>query len=655
MRMTSYISKSGNSDKLSMHVPIEVRDESTIIENLSRLEPFLLLILSIAFLAFSPPRIHLTLLNAIHHSELWEKRSEAISQLGIFYSLAFLFLAISSFICIRREGTTLTSRAMTYLVTVPGAMRDMTDGPLLKSIFPRRGEFWLVAAMVLGIGIRVCFMNSPMKWDESSTFFSNIQSPLPYVFEYLAPNNHVLNSILERISTLILGKHPISIRLPAFLAGVASIPLMFRVCRTLTPGKSGYFAAAAVAIWPYLIFYSANGRGYSLVVFLSLILILVSFEFVNHPTRGGVGLIAITSALELFTMPSTLFMVVGAGAWIAWLLFSSGHTRRSILFEFVIPCAVLTIALTALLYTPVVLVSNGFEHILHNRFVQPQPWHEFFQQSVPHLRATVGALASGIPKIALVAIAILIAAGLYTSARNRNWPVFVLLPLILGASAIILIAQHRIPFERTWIFFVPLILLVADAGFTRTLEIVPPRSHSAAIGALFLLMTILGLRLITSYPATGYSMKQDFPEARLAAQFLKPMFTEGDAVRASLTAEEPTFFYLWYDTSVLNPRTHKAIKPQPIFYMGDQEFYYSFMWYHKVNNPRLPVTTEPHRIFYVLKKSECTLDTLPNIHIFLQANETLDLPAKAVIKILDYGDMAIYRQADPQDQLAAKN
>jgi len=149
-------------------------------------------------------------------------------------------------------------------------------------------------------------------------------------------------------------------------------------------------------------------------------------------------------------------------------------------------------------------------------------------------------------------------------------------------------------------------------------------------------------------------MGQDFPEARVAAQFLKPMLMEGDAVRASLTAEEPTFFYLWYDTSVLNPRTHKTIKPQPIFYMGDQESYYSFMWYHEVNNPRLPVTAEPHRTFYVLKKSECTLDTLPNIHIFLQANETLDLPAKAVIKILDYGDMAIYRQANAEDQLAAK-
>jgi hypothetical protein len=648
MRITSYISQSGEGETLAIQDPIEVRDKSIIIENLSRLEPFLFLILSIAFLAFSPPRIHLALLNAVHHSDLWEKRSEAISQLSTFYGITFLFLAILSFICIQREGTAFTSRAMTYFATIPGSAPP-------KKILLRRGEFWLAAAMMLGIGIRAYFLNSPMKWDESSTFFSNIQSPLSYVFEYLAPNNHVLNSILERISTLILGKNPIAVRLPAFIAGVASIPLMFRVCRALTPGRSGYFAAAAIAIWPYLIFYSANGRGYSLVVFLSLILILVGFYFVKHPTRGGVGLIAITSALELFTMPSTLFMVVGACAWIAWLLYASGQSRRLILFEFVIPCAGLTIALTALLYTPVVFVSNGFEHILHNRFVQPQRWHEFFQQSMPHLRATFIALTSGIPTIALLAIAALMAIGLYTSARNRNWPILLLLPLVLASSATILIAQHRIPFERTWIFFVPLILLVADAGFARAIEIVPPRFCPAAIIALFLLTTILGLRLIVPYPAAGYSMNEDFPEARLAAQFLKPMLTEGDAVRASLTAEEPTFFYLWYDTTVLDPRTHKTIKPQPIFYMGNKEFYYSFMWYHEVSNPRLPVTTEPHRTFYVLKKSECTLDTLPNIHIFLQANETLDLPAKSVIKILDYGDMAIYRQANPEDQLAAKN
>lgn len=179
-------------------------------------------------------------------------------QLGIFYGLAFLFLATLSFIRVRR-GETLAGHIMTYLAKVPRAMRDMTHDRSHKGIASRRGVMWLLVAMTLGIGIRCCFLASPMKWDESFTFFGYVQSPLVFLFEYTAPNNHVLNSILERISTTILGQNPIAIRLPAFLAGILSIPLSFRVCRALNQGRSGYFAAAAVAVCPYLIFYSANG------------------------------------------------------------------------------------------------------------------------------------------------------------------------------------------------------------------------------------------------------------------------------------------------------------------------------------------------------------------------------------------------------------
>jgi hypothetical protein len=422
--------------------------------------------------------------------------------------------------------------------------------------------------------------------------------------------------------------------------------LIFLVCRDLSPGKSGCFAAAAVAVCPYLIFYSANGRGYSLDVFLTLVLILISFRYSHHSTRGGAGLIAVASALALLTMPSMLFMVAGACAWTAWLLWSGGRTSKFALFEFALPCGGLTVGLTALCYTPVVFVSNGFEHILRNRFVLPQPWGEFFQQLGPHLRQTVGALSWGVPWLAEFAIVILIIAGLRSAARRRNRAMFMLLPLTLASAAMILIAQHRIPFDRTWIFVLPLLLLVADAGFTRILEVTSPRLRSVAIGASVMLALYVGARLIAENPTLQYAAGDEFPDARLAAQFLKPMLAEGDAVRTSFDAEAPTFFYLWRDTSVVNPVTHKTVRPRTMFYAGDQEFHYSFMSYHDADNSRVPTTSEPKRVFYVLKKSECTVDASSMLHIVLEPNETLEIPAGRVIKILDRGDMAIYRQAD---------
>ncbi len=616
--------------------------------NRSLLEPILLSLLGLAFFALAPARIHLTILNHLHHSPLWSKRSPGLFQLGLFYGLSFELLALLSFICLR-NGQTLTPILAAHLLPAPRAAVGMLRTRFRSGLLPQTGAFCLIIALLIGAAARAYYLAAPMKGDEAGTFFQ-VVSPFPFILEYSAPNNHVLNTLLEKISMSIVGNTPFAARLPAFVAGLLSIPLIFKLSRAFKPTSSGYFSAASLAIWPFLILYSANGRGYSLVVLLTLLLILLALHYLTNPTPPGIALIALTSALGLLTMPSMLFMVAGLFTWIAALLLTRKWSLRNTLLHFAAPATGLTFAFTALFYTPVVIVSNGFEGIVHNNFVKPQPLADFFQQLTPHLHKTLTSLTADIPPSALAIFAFFLLVGFFASALRRDWPMFLLLPLTLLASAVILIAQHRIPFPRTWIFLVPLFVLLADAGFTLLLDLIGQRIRPVILAALFLGAATFATRYLASHPAQSYC---EFPEAPVAAEFLQPLLRPGDTVIPSFTAEDATFFYLWYRTAFVDPATHKPFKPQELFYKRDTQMYYSFMSYQHLDDPRVVITADPtappHTVYFIAEKGECTSDANSNLHLLLQTKATLQIPAQTTTQILDYGNMLIYRQTPTAD------
>jgi len=553
----------------------------------------------------------------------------------------FLCLGILNVFCMR-TGTTLSQSIWSYFSPVFTSLPKLPRDRSINRVAPTRDLIFIAVVLLVGAGSRAYFLAAPMKWDESRTFDRAYGSFL-YGLEYDEPNNHVLNTLLERVSIATFGPNPLAGRLPAYLCGIAAIPLIFIASRAIMPGGCGYFAAAAVGIWPYLILYSANGRGYSLIVLLTVVLILIGSRVIDLPSRGGIALFAIASALGLFTIPSMLFMVAGAFAWIALVLLIRGQSVKQILLIFFLPAGALTIAITAVLYTPVVLVSNGFQDIVDNRWVSPEAWNEFLGQLAPHLRLTMSTLASHLPLPALAVVVILAALGFYSAARRRNWTLFFLLPLTLGVSAALLLCEHRIPFPRTWIFMLPLIFLTADAGFSQILEWSPSGGRSLFIGALYIAIPILPAGFISSYPAQRYS---EFPEAPVAAQFLKPILAEGDMIISSATAKDPTFFYLSYGITVWDVHSHAPIKPQLRYYNDRNGRQYTFLWYHQVDNPRDIVRTDPtlqaQHVYYVVQNNDCNLDNSPAVQIYFEPHQYLRIDKP--IRMLAYGDMTIYRQ-----------
>lgn len=426
---------------------------------------------------------------------------------------------------------------------------------LRKEIFPSfqdsfrsvYSNTWLLFVLIIGFGIRGYYLYQPMRYDESVTFLSFVNGNLQSLFYYPYPNNHVLHTLLVKLVTLILGANPVSIRLTAFLAGIGCIPLLFSLCRQLK--QSGIFASLAISIFPYLIFYSTNARGYTLLVLLTLLLAYVGLKAVKTPSSAGAILISLIASLGMLTMPSMLFPIAGLYIWLAILVLVNEKDLKIVFHKFIIPCGLFTVIFSLVLYIPVIIASNGIETIINNMYIKPQPWSEFISQLSPHITSTLSDFFRDIPRFLIFFLMLLVLVGVFDYIKKRDLAALLLLPSILLGSASLFLLQHRIPFERTWIFMIPFLILVADAGFTFIVEHLSPRVNIYIMLVTFLATMIFARSLISSntiamYPDTGI-----FSEAPIAAKFLKTKIRnpKKNFVFTSKTpATEPILFYLWY-------------------------------------------------------------------------------------------------------------
>lgn len=508
------------------------------------LEAALLCLGGCGLLFLSPPSIHLRFLSPVDNAYLWQ-RAGVVAALLFGYGSALVGLGIWSQI-LAASGTSLSAQVRRHAADVSLLLRYVLFDAVRRAFRSDRDIGWVLMALCLGIAVRAYFLSQPMRYDESNTFLRFVNGDVSLLFFYPFPNNHVLHTILVKLSTVVFGAHPSTIRFPAFLAGIASIPLMFCLVRVLLREKSATFATVATAVFPYLILYSTTARGYSLVVFFTLALIFIGALTASKPSMAASIVLSVIAALGMLTIPIMTFPVAGVYLWLTCLFFINGNKFPRILREFVIPCAIMTIGLTAVFYTPVMLVSKGLDPVLANEYVAAQSSEMFFSRLYPHLARTFSDFFRDVPAPILFAFLALMTIGAYSAARRRDWPLLLLLPSALVACAVLFLSKHAIPYPRTWIFLLPLMLILANAGFVHCVETfshgIQKRFHRGVVlaGACYGVW-LMATNAIVQYPDTGA-----FPDASRIARYLKPLMKEGDKVQASIPADYPLYFYLWY-------------------------------------------------------------------------------------------------------------
>ena len=388
--------------------------------------------------------------------------------------------------------------------------------------------------------VRGFFLNQPMRYDEAYTFLTFVNQSLGHLFYYPLPNNHVFHTLLVRVSVEIFGSHPFTIRLPALIAGLINIPLTFVLAKRLTGHElSGYFAATGMAVMPFVILFDTSARGYSLLVLLTLVLALLVHQLTLRNSNLHLVSAAIVSALGLWVMPTFLFPL---GGLYLWFLLRQKRVSWAVLIW-----PMLTGLITVVLYTPVVIASGGIESIIANRFVASLSFSDWITRLPGHLVQSADSLTRGAGAFVTTLFTMVLIGGAIASRWYSELRLsYGLLLSFALVSLVLMFVQRVIPFDRTWIFFLPALLIALDATLsnflghlTRQWQLIYKASCLAA--AVIVGSALVRTDAIAKYPDTG-----TFPEAATLAAVLLEHKSADDYWVATTPAVWPTAFYLWY-------------------------------------------------------------------------------------------------------------
>ena len=151
------------------------------------------------------------------------------------------------------------------------------------------------------------------------------------VTNYWDVNNHIFHTILVRIMGIFFGEeNSIAIRLPTLLFGLASLWMIYRVALDLfNSNLIAHMALLIAAINPTHIHYSQTARGYSLIIFFSTVMILLSLKVLRSEASKTSGIvITLCGFLSVYTVPTNLYFLFGLATWILVTLFLTDSQKK---------------------------------------------------------------------------------------------------------------------------------------------------------------------------------------------------------------------------------------------------------------------------------------------------------------------------------------
>ena len=414
-----------------------------------------------------------------------------------------------------------------------------------------RQAVWLITALA-AIG-RLAHLWQPMRYDESITWAYFVgRSWSTVVSSYQFPNNHVFFSLLAKATSGLAPFQPWALRLPAFVAGVAIVPLTWAVGRRFASPTVGLIAAALAAGSASLVLYSVNARGYSLVVALFLALLLLADRLRTSTRFVDWAMLSALGAIGLYTIPVMLYPLGIVATWLLLATARAPAVERSRQVGRVLASCAVAGAIAAVLYLPIIRVA-GIGALAGNRFVAPSPWPVFLADLPRHAAETLIAWTSPLPWWSAPFVLILALLGARRTVPGERPSVAAATLLWCG---VLLALTHRTPFVRVWLFLLPLFLLAVSRGAVR----VARRSRlaalaanvplaSAAIAAVMVTLMLLS-RAVTTSDDTGA-----FRGARSATALMATQLRPGDRVLAPIPTNGPLLYYFsaaGLDTALLN-------------------------------------------------------------------------------------------------------
>ena len=220
---------------------------------------------------------------------------------------------------------------------------------------PRLERMLLALVLAVGAALRLAGLDQGLWYDEIATLVRYVRRPLgEIVTRFDTQNQHLLYSVLAHASVQAFGESAWALRLPAAVFGVASLWAVWWFGTLVTGRREALLAAALLAVSSHHVWFSQDARGYSMLLFWTLVGSGLFLRLLNGPERPRSLVLAYGAVMALATWTQVAGGFVVAGHALVWVVLAVAGPRRG----FATPrepvvAIVLSGLLTVLLYAPV--------------------------------------------------------------------------------------------------------------------------------------------------------------------------------------------------------------------------------------------------------------------------------------------------------------
>jgi uncharacterized membrane protein len=381
-----------------------------------------------------------------------------------------------------------------------------------------RGDVLFVAAMVFaGLALRLPGLDAGLWFDEIIFLVNTARLPVEeIVTTFRTFNNHVLYSLSAHAAMSLFGESAWSLRLPALVFGIASIPPLYILGRQVANRQEAVLATVFLVASYHHVWFSQDARGYTGLVLGALITTILFIRLVSElsPPRLTVFAYAVCAALLAWIHLTGVLVICAHG--VIGLLLAARANRESIRSLITGPGLALFLAgiFILILYAPI--LSFVAAELATTTLPPDSPRRE----AIYTLREFSLGLQRALPGgwLAIVAVVSVLAAGAVSYARQSIAALaFVLLPVAI--TLLFIIAVSNVLYPRFLFSTLPFILLIGvRGGFALAARLLPYLSRRQ----VYLIGLAVALASAAMVPA-AWKPKQDFvAAANFIAQNRKP-------------------------------------------------------------------------------------------------------------------------------------
>lgn len=324
----------------------------------------------------------------------------------------------------------------------------------------KRSAYWVLLLTLSAAALRLTGLESGLWHDEIATLVRSVRNPLfDIVTSFPDNNNHLLYSVLGRLSITILGEHAWSLRLPAAIFGIATIPLFYIFSASITSRIEALAATCILTFSYHHIWFSQNARGYTALLFFTVLASHLLLKGLDKGDRNFFVAYGVAAALGVYMHLTMAIVVLSHATIVSWYLIdrANGLPKPS---DIINPAVGFLVAglLILLLYAPLVNDVQTFfveEQVADSERVATVSWA--FLETLRGLQIGYG-IGSG---VFLGAIVMIVGSWCYYRESRLICMLFLLPgPMVLAAT----ILMNRPVFPRFFFMLMGFALLIGVRG-----------------------------------------------------------------------------------------------------------------------------------------------------------------------------------------------